>query len=194
MQERYIDSEIPWRRLSVESLAEKFQQAGSDAVALIRWLRQESAPVWDHERAVLLERVFLEQYELAEDAPARRKSEDSGVVKNPHDPDVQWAAKDLAKTKQWEGYKVQIAETVPQADEPKPKGEPTEQFIVEVVTTEAIASDLSGMRQALAAEAQHQADQPELYVDAAYVTDDTLAEAKAESRPLSPGQVPPRMS
>ena len=183
--ERYIDCEIPWHRLSVESLAEKFQQAGEDALTLIRWLRQETAEVWDHERTVLLERVFLEQYELSEGTPVRRRSEDSGVVKNPHDPDVQWAAKDLAKTKQWEGYKVQIAETVPETDTPKDKGDPTEQFIVEVATTEAIASDLAGMREILQAEARNRADVPaELYVDAAYVTDDTLAQAKAEDREL----------
>lgn len=183
--ERYIDSEIPWHRLSVESLAEKFQQAGDDALALICWFRRESAEVWNHERAVLLERVFLEQYELGTGAPSRRKSEESGVVKNPHDPDVQWATKDLAKTKQWEGYKVQLAETVPETDTPKEKGDPTEQFIVEVVTTEAIASDLAGMQQVLQSEAQHQDERPaEFYVDAAYVTDDTLAQAKAEGREL----------
>jgi transposase len=183
--ERYIDSEIPWHRLSMESLVEKFQQAGEDALALIRWLRQEAAPVWADDRAMLLERVFLEQYELGEGTPARRQREDSGVVKNPHDPDVQWATKDLAKTKQWEGYKVQIAETVPETDTPKDKGDPTEQFIVEVVTTEAIASDLSGMQQILEAEAHHQDDGPgELYVDTAYVTDDTLAQAKTEGRAL----------
>jgi transposase len=184
-QERYIDNEIPWHRLSAESLAEKFQQAGTDALALICWLRQEAVPVWNHERSVLLERVFLEQYELVMDMPDRRKITDSGAVKNPHDPDVQWSTKDLAKTKQWEGFKVQIAETVPEADGPKPKGEPTEQFIVEVVTTDAIASDLDGMRQVLAAEAENHLDRPtELYVDAGYVTDDTLTQAKEEGREL----------
>jgi transposase len=185
LRERYIDSDIPWHRLSQESLSEKFQQAGTDALSLIGWLRKERAEVWDHERAVLLERMFLEQYELTADAPARRKTEDSGVMKNPHDPDVQWASKDLAKTKTWEGYKVQIAETVPESDTPKAKGEPTEQFIVGVATTEAIASDLAGMQEVLEAEAQQQGDQPdELYVDAAYVTDDTLAQAKQDGREL----------
>ena len=184
-QERYIDSDIPWHRLSVESLAEKFQQAGEDALALIRWLRQEAAVVWDHERAVLLERVFLEQYELPAGMPARRPREGSGVVKNPHDPDVQWATKDHAKTKQWEGYKVQIAETVSGKDAPKDKGDPTEQFLVEVVTTEAVASDLAGMQEVLHAEAQYHDDGPgELHVDGAYVTDDTLADARAEGREL----------
>lgn len=183
--ERYIDSDIPWHRLSVESLAEKFQQAGDDALTLIGWLRRESATVWMHDRAVLLERVFLEQYEVGAGLPERRKGEASGVVKNPHDPDVQWAAKDHAKTKQWEGYKVQIAETVPDHDTPKDKGDPTEQFIVEVVTTNAIASDLAGMQQVLSEEARQHGDRPsELYVDGAYVTDDTLAQAKTEGREL----------
>lgn len=184
-QERYIDSEIPWHRLNAESLAEKFQQAGDDALILIQWLRQEVGEVWNHERAVLLERVFLEQYELGVGSPTRRKIEASGVVKNPHDPDVQWAAKDHAKTKQWEGYKVQIAETVPETDTPKEKGDPTEQFIVEVVTTEAIASDLAGMQKVLRSESLHHADQPsELYADGAYITDDTLMQAKNENRKL----------
>lgn len=184
-EERYIDSDISWHRLNQESLAEKFHQTGADALELICWLRQAPSAVWNHERAVLLERVFLEQYELGLDDPRRRKHEGSGGVKNPHDPDVQWAAKDLAKTKQWEGYKVQIAETVSQEDEPKRKGEPTEQFIVEAVTTEAITSDLAGMQQVLQAEAHYQKDVPnELYVDAAYVTDDTLAQAKSEGREI----------
>ncbi len=99
----------------------------------------------DSDKAVLLERVFLEQYEMDAEAPQRRKTEASGVVKNPHDPDVQWAAKDLAKKKQWEGYKVQIAETVAEDGKAKEKGEPTEQFVTEVTTTEAIASDLDGI-------------------------------------------------
>ena len=48
--------------------------------------------------------------------PKRRKNEDSGVVKNPHGPDVQWANKSRDKSKDWEGYKAQIAETVPDGD------------------------------------------------------------------------------
>lgn len=184
-QERYLDSDIPWHRLSPETLGEKFQQAGADALSLLRWLRLAPQAVWDHERAVLLERVLLEQYDLTGDAPMRRKCETSGSMKNPYDPDVQWASKDLAKTKTWEGYKVQLAETAPETDAPKAAGDPTEQFIVEVSTTPAIASDLQGMQQVLTAEAQHQADAPSiLHVDAAYVTDDTLAQAQAAGREL----------
>ena len=38
------------------------------------------------------------------------------------------------------GYKAQVVETAPESPEPKPKGEPTEQFITELTTTEAIAA------------------------------------------------------
>jgi hypothetical protein len=183
--ERYVDSDVPWHRLSVESLKEKSAEAGRDALALIQWLQQQPALLRDSEPARLLERVFEEQYELSAGQATWRVKEGSGGVKNPHDPDAQWATKDLAKTTSWVGYKVQIAETVPERAEPKAKGEPTEQFITEVVTTEAITSDVEGLRQVLSAQAKHRRDQPaELYVDAAYVTDDTLAEAQAEGREL----------
>ena len=57
--------------------------------------------------------------------------------------------------------------------------------MTEVTTTEAIASDLSGMKEALGAQEARGEEKPEeLYVDAAYVTDDTLAEAEREEREL----------
>ncbi len=184
--ERYVDSQIAWHRLSPAGLKEKFAQAGADALAVIKWLRQQPGALRHSDQAVLLERVFLEQYELScEGHPQRRATEASGVVQNPHDPEVQWATKDLAKTKQWEGYKVQIAETVATDGAPQAKGEPTEQFLTEVTTTEAIASDLDGRRRVEQNQAQHGAGvADELYVDAAYVTDDTLAEARAQGREL----------
>ncbi len=181
----YLDSQIAWHRMSHEGLKEKYRQAGRDALALIKWARLQPSWLRDSDKAVLLERVFLEQYEMAAEAPQRRKTEASGVVKNPHDPDVQWAAKDLAKKKQWEGYKVQVAETVAEDGKAKEKGEPTEQFLTEVTTTEAIASDLDGRRRVEHNQREHGQDvADELYVDAAYVTDDTLAEAREQGRIL----------
>ena len=70
-------------------------------------------------KALLLERVFLEQYEVSCDTLAVRKLEKSGTVQNPHDPQAQWSSKDLAKTKAWIGYKVQVAESVGDCDEPR---------------------------------------------------------------------------
>jgi len=185
LQEGYLDSEIAWHRLSKDGLREKYRQAGRDALGLICWLHLQPSDVRDSDKALLLERVFLEQYELDTQEPQRRKVETSGVVQNPHDPDVQWATKDLAKSKQWEGYKVQIAETVAEDGKAKKKGEPTEQFITEVTTTEAIASDLDGRRRVEENQRKHsQGVADELYVDAAYVTDDTLAEAQQQGREL----------
>ena len=87
---------------------------------------------------------------------------------------------------------MQVSETVSDSDEPKKKGEPTEQFITEVTTTEAIASDLDGMARNLQAQVEHHDEQPaELYVDAAYVTDDTMAEAKAQDREIIGPARPP---
>ena len=181
----YLDSQIAWHRMSHEGLREKYRQAGRDALALIKWARLQPSWLRDSDKAVLLERVFLEQYEMDAEEPQRRKTEASGVVKNPHDPDVQWAAKDLAKKKQWEGYKVQVAETVAEDGKAKDKGEPTEQFLTEVTTTEAIASDLDGRRRVEHNQREHGQDvADELYVDAAYVTDDTLAEAREQGRIL----------
>ena len=184
--ERYVDSQIAWHRLNPAGLKEKSEQAGCDALELIKWLRLQPAALRESDQALLLQRVFLEQYELGSDEqPQRRPTEASGVVQNPHDPEVQWATKDLAKTTQWEGYKVQIAETVAADGQPKPKGEPTEQFITEVTTTEAIASDLDGRRRLEQnQEERGQGVADELYVDAAYVTDDTLAEAREHGREL----------
>jgi transposase len=183
--ERYCESDVQWHRLSKSTLAEKAEQAGQDALSLICWLRRQPSAVCDNDKAILLERVFLEQYEPDTQCLSLCKREASATVKNPHDPDAQWSSKDLAKTKTWVGYKVQVSETVSDADDPKKKGEPTEQFLTEVTTTEAIASDLDGMKRNLRAQDEHHDDQPaELYVDAAYVTDDTMAEAKEQGREI----------
>ena len=183
--ERYRDSEINWRTQTREQLKGKFDQAGRDARTLVVWLRQQACPLRDHDRVLLLQRVFLEQYELAEAQVAGRKKEVSGGVQNPHDPDVQWATKTRADKQGWEGYKAHPMETVPEQGERKKKGEPTEQFVTEMLTTGAITSDLSGMDQGLAEQQAHGQDiPPELYVDAAYVTEETLAQAEAEGREL----------
>jgi len=97
--ERYVDSELPWHRLSQEVLQNKFVQAGADALRLIMWLRQQPATLRDSEQVQVLERVFLEQYEVRAAGTERRAVQSSGNVNNPHDPDAQWAAKDQAKTK-----------------------------------------------------------------------------------------------
>jgi len=183
--ERYCESQVQWFRLDKKVLGQKAIQAGEDAWSLICWLRQQAATIRDHQTSALLERVFADQYELDLQQAPVLKRRTSGAVQNPHDPEAQWTCKDLARAKNWVGYKLQIAETVPEQDQAKPKGTPTRQFIAEATTTEALVSDLEGMRRNLRAQAEHQADVPsEMYADTAYVSDDTLAQAKAEGREL----------
>jgi transposase len=167
LRERYLDSEIPWRQLKKEALAEKFRQAGRDMQALLGWVQSQED--WDEQdQTGLLTRVFAEQFELVACEPQVRKHEGSGAVKNPHDPEAQWAAKDTDRKTAWTGYKTQIAETVP-----------------EVLTTEAIASDLDGRARLEQQQEQHGLGCADtLYVDTAYVTDDTLAQADRDGRQL----------
>jgi hypothetical protein len=185
LRERYLDSELPWHKLGKEALAEKFRQAGMDMLALLTWIK--SCKDWiEQDKTKLLERVFAEQFEVTAAGLAVRPQETSGTVQNPHDPEAQWAAKDQKKTRAWVGYKAQIAETVaPEPAEAKPKGEPTEQFLTEITTTEAIASDLDGCERLEQQQQEHGLGRADVkYVDSAYVTDDTLAQAAQEGREL----------
>jgi len=182
---RYRDDEVNWREQTKEQLIDKLRQAGLDALKLISWLRLQAPSLRDSDKALLLQRVFLEQYEITADGPQQRRSQGSGAVENPHDPEAQYAAKDLDKKKTWTGYKAQVMETVAEDGKPKDKGEPTEQFITQITTTEAIASDLDGMDRTLQAHREHSGEEPrELYTDTAYVSGKTLAEAKADGREL----------
>jgi hypothetical protein len=186
LRDRYIESDIPWHKLSKERLIQKFQEAGADMWALVRWSKDQPA-LRDHEKAQLLKRVFGEQFEVSATGPMGRKEEIPGDVKNPHDPDAQWACKDTDKETAWVGYKAQIAETVPPTEDSsgEPKGPPTQAFLTEVATTEAIASDFQGHREVEKNQQEHGlgvAD--ELYVDSAYVSDDVLAEAAEQGRSL----------
>jgi hypothetical protein len=184
LRERYLDSDVLWHQLSKEALAEKFRQTGQDMRALLAWV-EDQKDLRTHEKTQLLRRVFGEQFEVTPAGPAVRPREDSGTVQNPHDPEAQWAAKDTDKKTAWVGYKAQIAETVPEETGPKAPGEPTRAFLTEVTTTEAIVSDLEGCVRLEQQQEQHGLGRADTkYVDGAYVTDDTLAQAAAEGREL----------
>jgi hypothetical protein len=62
-------------------------------------------------------------------------------VRNPHDPDAQWSTKGTipGKTKEWVGYKTQVAETLPTAV--PGSHAPTDAVITAIVTQPAITSD-----------------------------------------------------
>jgi hypothetical protein len=87
------------------------------------------------------------------------------------------------------GYKVQVAETVPEG--PLEPGEPTPALITGIVTQSATGSDEAGMAAMLQQQAEMGMDKPsELYVDGAYVSGQQLAQAEVEGRQLL-GPAPP---
>ena len=187
LQERYCESAVDWRRQNKAKLTRKLQQAGEDAHEILQWWeRQASAlPERAQKQLELLQRVCDEQFEWDQEQLQPRRHKGSGTVQNPHDPDAQWSCKDPAGTRAWVGYKGQLTETAPEEPGPRKKGEPTEEFLTEVSTTEAIASDIDGMRRALEAQEQQGHSPPsELLVDAGYVTDDTLHEAQESGTEL----------
>jgi hypothetical protein len=105
-----------------------------------------------------------------------------GAVKNPHDPDVEWAAKGQGKSKkEFEGYKVQVAETV--SEEPVEKGEPARNFLTAVMIQRATESDEAGREQVLEEQVEMGLERPEVeYVDGAYVSAKEIVKAEEEGR------------
>lgn len=131
--------------------------------------------------------MFGEQFELTTEgaALARNKQElNSERVQNPHDPDATYAAKGQGEQKKEHvGYKVQVAETV--SETPLAPGEPTNNFIVGMVTHAARESDEEG---GLKMEAEQKAmglEKPSVqHVDGAYISTQKLVEAAAAGQEL----------
>ncbi len=186
LMERYCESEVDYRQLTQPAKrVAKLKQAGEAALQLLQWLEQLPAEVAQRKSCQVLKRVVEEQFEGGDGELEVRKTEVPGGVKNPHDAEAQWAAKDPAGKSQWVGYKAQVMETVPPDGKTREKRQPTEQFITEITTTEAISSDLEGMHQVLKAHSEHGWDKPsQLYADTAYVSGEELALAQQEGREL----------
>ena len=193
--ERYVESKLDYRTPGVE-LRNKMRQAGEDIQRLRRWVggRKEKQEVLrEAGQMKLLERVFDEQYVVQESEAVEVRSEEPvGAVKNPHDPDVQWAAKGQGKRKkEFEGYKGQVAETV--SEGPVEKGEPTKNFLTAVSIQRATESDEAGRQQVLEEQMEMGLEKPEVeYVDGAYVSAKEIVKAEEEGRQLmGPAQPAP---
>lgn len=184
--ERYVESQIDYRAGS-EALGRKLVEAGTDTARVLAWARGQSQNTlaWGPQ-LLLLERVFAEQFEMSE-AQALPKSKadlSSDRVQNPHDPEATYAVKgEGQKKKEHVGYKVQVAETVTQAE--LEAGEPTQNFLTGIVTHAAHQSDEAGAEKMEAEQAAMGLDKPPVqYVDGAYVSAEKLAAAQAEGRSL----------
>lgn len=177
----YVQSEVDWR-LSKSERQGRYRQCGRDMEELLRWLKGKASKLSELEEVKLLRRVFEEQFEVVEGEVHPTLKRPPRSVHNPHDPDAHFA--DKRKTK-WMGYKVHVVETVDPSRPAKVKGEAGENFITEVLTTEAAQDEMAGLAKALEEEAEHHGVGPAaLYADAGYVTERTLSEAEKSGMEL----------
>ncbi len=73
---------------------------------------------------------------------------------------------------------MQVVESVDPNEPAKVKGEPTDNFITEILTTEAAQDEMAGLAEALKRQQnQHEIKPEALYADGGYVTEKTLTEA-----------------
>jgi hypothetical protein len=124
--------------------------------------------------------------------PKDKKELASDRVQNPHDPEATYAVKGRGeKKKEHVGYKVQVAETVCEAE--LAPGEPTRNFITGMVTHPAYEHDETGAQKMEQEQAQMGLEKPPVqYVDAAYVSAQKLAQAQAEGREIIGPALPSR--
>jgi transposase len=194
--ERYVESKLDYKTPEVE-LRNKMQQAGEDIQRLRKWLedqKEKEEVIKQAAQVKLLDRVFEEPYAVQEAGGIEaRREEPVGAVKNPHDADGSWAAKGQGKNKKgFEGYKVQVAETV--SEEPLEKGEPARNFLTAVRIQRATESDEAGRQPVLEEQAEMGLEKPEVeYVDGAYVSAREIVQAEEEGRRLM-GPVQPAPS
>jgi transposase len=193
--ERYVESKLDYKTPEVE-LKQKMEQAGEDIDRLQKWIEgqeEKKEVIKGAKQMTLLYRVFEEQYEVqGGEGVGVRKGDWVGVVKNPHDPDVEWAAKGHGKRKkEFEGYKVQVAETVSEGS--LEKGEPTKNFLTGVCIQRATESDEAGRQQVLGEQGEMGLEKPEVeYVDGAYISAQEIVKAEEDGRRLiGPAQPAP---
>lgn len=185
--ERYVETQTDYRA-SMETFRRRLVEAGADMHELLTWLGTAAGkPLAQGKQAKLVSRVFAEQFELTEQGEALLKDKqelNSDRVQNPHDPDATYAAKGTGEQKKEHvGYKVQVAETVQET--PLAPGEPTNNFIVGIVTHAALESDEEGAQKMEAEQKALGLEKPSVqYVDAAYISTQKLVEAAAEGREL----------
>jgi hypothetical protein len=183
-----VESQTDYRA-SLETLTRKMVEAGQAAQRVLGWLAEASDKnLGQAKQAQLLARVFQEQFEVVPEAgdarPKTKEQLSSERVQNPHDPDATYASKGRGEQcKEHVGYKVQVAETV--AEAVLQSAEPTQNFIVGMVTHAARESDEQGAGKMEAEQQAMGLEKPSVqYVDAAYVSTEKLVEAEAEGREL----------
>jgi len=187
--ERYAESR-PDYQAPREALAERMLQAGRDARDRLGWTETLPKALCQTRQWKTLRQVFGEHFELTPES-IQRPAQPPGAVHHPHDSEAQWSSKSTmaAQDKSSVGYKTQVSETVPTADDPP--GAPTDAVITAVVTQPAIGSDKAALPAVEGEWVRVHLPKPEaLDVDAGYTSGRELARAEVEGRELI-GPVPP---
>ena len=180
--ERYVENKID-PRAGRKTLEGKSLETGGDMLAIWKDV-SDIWPIASRNSFVLMQRVFLENYEFAPDGRTQAtRAQPTGAVNNPHEPEAQWSSKSSTQDKHWVGYKVQVAETA--QEQPRQTGEPTANFLTCIVTQDAPDSDKTGMTHVFEEQRDMGLDAPSpLYVDGAYVSSEALQQAEVEDREL----------
>jgi len=180
--ERYVQSTLDFKA-DLDTLKEKMTRAGQDARAILAWIDIFDESVAQLKSVKVLRRVYEENFLVADAHLEPIRAQSAGSVRNPHDPDAQWSTKGTlpGKSKEWVGYKTQIAETLP-SKEPGTKA-PTDAVITAIVTQPAITSDHGSIKQVEEQWKRQDLEKPtELYVDGGYTSGEVLARAAEENR------------
>ena len=184
--DRYVDSALDYRS-SAEVLQDKFRQAGADGLGLLQWLEGLRSDLRYGTQMELLAEVLGQRFALQVNRPEPLEQSEGSAVQSPHDPDAQYAAKGRGKLhKAWIGYKAQVAESLPEQNQPS--------FVVSIVTQKATQGDEPGLDQTLEAQAQRGLERPpELYADGGYISGPRLQRAAQEGWALlGPAKASPR--
>lgn len=177
----YVERKVDWW-LNKSEQGNRYLQCGQDIKELCEWLDLKHPELVAMNAVRLLRRVFGEQFEVVEEKVQLIGKRPPRAVQNPHDPDAHYADKG---TQQWIGYKVHVVESIGPHQAAKSKGHPTENFITEILTTEAAQDEMAGLTDVLKRQHEHHEITPQaMYADAGYVTEDTLWEAEQNGMEL----------
>jgi hypothetical protein len=161
------------------------QEPGEAAAAQAIPLTPEATPAPNADASVMEPpKEDTARTQAAAIQPGDKKLLASDRVQNPHEPEATCSAKGQGdKKKEHVGYKVQVAETVCEAE--LAAGEPTRNFLMGIVTHPACESDQAGAVKMEAEQKDMGLDKPPVqYVDSACVPAQKLVEAQARGREI----------
>jgi len=170
--DRFENQRLPSEKQEREVLA---QTIGADGYTLLQAIYDETAPCELHklEAVQLLQRMWIEQFYLEDDAVRWRTKDDlppsDKMLTSPYDPDARYSHKRLTT---WIGYKVHLTESC-EADLPC--------LITHVETTSATTQDVEVVDDVHADLAQQDLLPGDHFVDMGYMSSDVLVTSQQQS-------------